>query len=256
MQTSKAVCAVTFDLWDTLIINDSDEPKRHSLKLPTKREHRYKLLVSTIAKSNHADPHKIRDAFDYVESKFLNAWENEAVTWTARERLLRTLSFLQIKIPMTDLDLLVTAYQRMEVDIQPDPVDGAIDLLKRLAGDYRLGLISDTHITSGAGLREILNCLGMLNYFDALIFSDEIGRSKPHESMFRHACERLNVTPARAVHVGDREKKDVRGAKGFGMKTVLFAGARNDDRDHTSADYICEHLNRLPNLIKEGFEKQ
>ncbi|MEM7250344.1 MAG: HAD family hydrolase [Pseudomonadota bacterium] len=40
--------AITFDLWDTLIANDSDEPKRADLAMPTKYDKRRELVWQTL----------------------------------------------------------------------------------------------------------------------------------------------------------------------------------------------------------------
>ena len=42
------VKAITFDLWDTIIDDNSDEPKRFNLGLRSKREERQYLLYNVI----------------------------------------------------------------------------------------------------------------------------------------------------------------------------------------------------------------
>ncbi len=41
--------AVTFDFWDTIAVDDSDEPKRRRLGLPSKADARVQLFVDHIA---------------------------------------------------------------------------------------------------------------------------------------------------------------------------------------------------------------
>ncbi len=40
--------AVTFDFWDTLVFDDSDEPKRAALGLPSKADTRRQLLTAEV----------------------------------------------------------------------------------------------------------------------------------------------------------------------------------------------------------------
>ncbi len=70
--------------------------------------------------------------------------------------------------------------------------------------------------------RSKLRALGLADAFDAVIFSDEMGREfrKPHPAPFLRALDLLAVEPAAAVHVGDRPGKDVVGPHAIGMRAV------------------------------------
>jgi len=70
--------------------------------------------------------------------------------------------------------------------------------------------------------RSKLRALGLADSFDAVVFSDEIGRQyrKPHPAPFLRALELLGVEPRDAVHVGDRPGKDVAGPDAVGMRAV------------------------------------
>lgn len=46
---------------------------------------------------------------------------------------------------------------------------------------------------------------------------------KPEAPLFRLALERLELAPAKAAMVGDSVPSDIRGARGVGMRTVLYA---------------------------------
>ncbi|MCP4360187.1 MAG: hypothetical protein GY796_19440 [Chloroflexi bacterium] len=45
--------AITFDFWDTLVFDDSDEPKRAALGLPGKAETRLQLLTAVCTQFNN-----------------------------------------------------------------------------------------------------------------------------------------------------------------------------------------------------------
>jgi putative hydrolase of the HAD superfamily len=70
--------------------------------------------------------------------------------------------------------------------------------------------------------RSKLRALGLADSFDAVVFSDEIGREfrKPHPAPFLRALELLGVSARDAVHVGDRPGKDVVGPSRAGMRSV------------------------------------
>ena len=51
------------------------------------------------------------------------------------------------------------------------------------------------------------------------------------------------------VHIGDRDHNDIKGPQALGMKAVLFTGARDNDKNSTSADAICDNHGTLPAAI-------
>src|SRR6266571_4420857 len=86
----------------------------------------------------------------------------------------------------------------------------------------KIGLICNTGRGPGHALRELMRREGVLDYFDATIFSDEVGYGKPDTRIFLTAAERLRLKPSDILHVGDNIENDVRGAQSAGMKTLLF----------------------------------
>ena len=48
--------AVTFDLWDTVFDDESDEPKRAALGLESKAETRHRLLLDALNCHHHEFP--------------------------------------------------------------------------------------------------------------------------------------------------------------------------------------------------------
>ena len=67
--------------------------------------------------------------------------------------------------------------------------------------------------------------------------------------MFLSAARQLGVDVEEMIHIGDRDHNDIKGAQALGMKAVLFTAARDDDKDTTSADAICERHADLPGII-------
>jgi REG-2-like HAD superfamily hydrolase len=71
-------------------------------------------------------------------------------------------------------------------------------------------------------LRSTLEALGVLGWVDAAIISAEVGVEKPHPGIFHRACERVGVSPASALHVGDDANNDLRGAQKAGCSALLW----------------------------------
>ena len=241
--------AVSFDFWDTIVDDDSDEPKRKARGLRTKPEERRHLLGRALNRHLDTPLDDVTAAFDAADAAFNKAWKEDAVTWPVAERIGVALKELGRELPADELDALARDLGRMEVDIPPDPVPGIAEALKALSGRYKLSVVSDAIVTPAGGLREILDGHGLKSYFQAFAFSDEVGRSKPHRSMFETVAGELGVELAEMVHVGDRDLNDIKGPQALGMKAVLFTAVRDTDKDATSADAICAHHDDLPGII-------
>ena len=246
---SKAVRAVTFDLWDTLIRDDSDEPRRKAKGLRTKADERRHLVWEALDRRRSIAADDVRLAYDVAEAAFNTLWKEHSITWTIAERLAVVFGGLGRTLPGDEGERLIEALGRMEVDIPPLPVAGAREALEALSGRYKLCVVSDTILTPGARLRDLLEAHGLKRYFAGFAFSDEVGRSKPDPAMFRSAAGQLGVAVTEMVHVGDRDHNDIKGAQGLGMKAVLFTAKRGVDRETTSADAICERHADLPAII-------
>lgn len=89
-------------------------------------------------------------------------------------------------------------------------------VLKTLGERYRLGIIAN----QGKGLLDRLERFGILDNFEIIINSTDIGFSKPDLRIFQVALEKANIEPSKAVYVGDRVDNDMVPAKKLGMRTI------------------------------------
>ncbi len=216
--------AITFDFWNTLY-------KAASYAHPLRR----RFLFDLFAKHQiEVSPEQV-DAAEGVARRFWNkAWREEYRTPSAAEWVRVMLAELLIDLPLADFDALATCYDRSLLDADPGPtlIDGARETIERLAGRYRLGVISDSGLSTGRTLREFLIRDQLIDYFVQLTFSDEAGVSKPHPRIFHLTLDCLGVQPHEAVHIGDLTRSDIAGAKGVGMYAVRLT-ANYDDADRT-----------------------
>ncbi len=246
---STKITAVTFDLWDTIIDDESDEPKRLSRGLRSKPEERHHLVLEALNRHQPISTDDLAIAYGVVNAAFVKCWKGHSITWTARERLQVLLNGLGRQLPDKELDALAYAQERLELDIPPDPIAGARDAVAELASRYKLCVISDTIITSGSGLREWLEMHDLKQFFSGFAFSDEVGNSKPNRAMFDAAARQVGAEFNQMIHIGDRDHNDVKGPQALGMKAVLFTAKRDLDKTTTSADAICERHADLPSII-------
>ena len=211
--------AITFDFWDTIAVDDSDEPARRALGLPSKAEARIELFARHITqKYPDIAYEQAVQAYQHANQSFQNAWHHEQHTPGIAVRMYDAYDFLGLKPGpgrfsqlVREVNELIREIETMEVRIQPDFTPGVHAALEELSLHYKLGIISDTIHTTGRGLRYLLQRQGLLRYFSYMLFSDEIGVAKPEAEVFRKAALGLRTAPNRIVHVGDRESNDILG---------------------------------------------
>jgi len=244
-----ATRAITFDLWDTLIDDESDEPKRAAQGLRSKYDERRHLVWRALNGIEPTDMEAVKLAYATADAAFRVVWHDQHVTWEIADRLRVVLAGLGRSLPDDVFGRIVKAHEEMEVDVPPDPIAGAREALDDLAGRYKLCIVSDTIVSPGRCLRELLDIHGLKQYFSGFAFSDEVGHSKPHRSMFESAARQMGCEIAEMMHIGDRDHNDVKGPQSLGMKAVLFIAKRANDRDKTSAEAICASHAELPATI-------
>ncbi|XWS23205.1 hypothetical protein CRYUN_Cryun29cG0101300 [Craigia yunnanensis] len=71
-------------------------------------------------------------------------------------------------------------------------------------------------------LRKVLKELNVIDLFDAIIISSEVGYEKPDARIFKAALDQIGVEAGKAVHVGDDQKADKVGANTVGINCWLW----------------------------------
>jgi HAD superfamily hydrolase (TIGR01509 family) len=246
---SRKIKAVTFDLWDTIVHDDSDEPKRKAKGLRTKKAERRHLVWAALNRHKPIGEAEVALAYDVGDAAFNRVWHDQHVTWHIGERLEVILKGLGRSLPAEEFAELVRQHADMEVDIPPDLIPGIGEALAAIHGRYRTCIVSDAIVSPGSALRRLLATYDLTRHFDGFAFSDEVGHSKPHRSMFESAARQMGVAIEEMVHIGDRDHNDVKGPQKLGMKAILFVATRAVDKDKTTAEAICERHSDLPGII-------
>ena len=112
---------------------------------------------------------------------------------------------------------MVQVYRGHTPSIEAYP--GVPSVLEQLGSRYRMGLITDGYAEVQ---RKKLSALGLAAFFQAIVFSDDLGRAcwKPAPEPFHRALELLETEPSDAVYVGDNPTKDFLGARRAGLATI------------------------------------
>jgi len=207
--------AITFDFWQTLYKSKTVDY--------TGRQQQLKAEVEA-ACGHPIDPSRFEAAIKVARDTWSRAWVQEHRTIDAREWLLIILQHLNISLHPDDLLKIQTRMENSVLTDTPILTPDARTALAELSTRYRLAVISDTGLTPGRVLRQILEADDLLGYFIHLTFSDEVGRSKPHPDAFLTTLTALDAQPEQAVHVGDLLRTDIAGAQRVGMRGVQYIG--------------------------------
>ena len=245
-----AIKAITFDLWDTMIADETDEPKRAAQGLPPKPRARRELMHAALIRHGPIDYDTLAMAYDVTDAAFNKVWKGHSFTWTVATRLSVMLDGLGRTLPEDEFAAVVAATENMEGELPPDPISGIEAALETLSARYKLCVVSDALVSPGRVLRRVLAHHGLEGYFSGFVFSDEIDCSKPDPRMFHEAADQLGIALESMVHIGDRDHNDIKGPQALGMKAVLFTAVRDNDKDNTSADAICTDHADLVGIIE------
>jgi putative hydrolase of the HAD superfamily len=225
----REVKAVSLDLWGT-ILDDWHAPSdtvRYS-------EQRQNFLREELRQFGHDfSPEHLRAAYKHTWQYFDDLWEKQ-IAFGAEEGLREMLRFLNAELPPDRFHHVRRNFEEIH-HAPPPPFDGAVEAVRALAEKYPLALISDTAWTPGRVLRQIFAHYKILDCFRVLIFSGEVGVTKPHPKIFKLALNGLGVQPHECVHVGDLQRTDIAGAKAVGMHTAWIRRpvcAGNEQQDH------------------------
>jgi len=223
----RRVKAVTFDLWETLLLERNGNGTRRVFA-------RCRNLADALRKLGvEVSVEKMELALKETISSLLKVWDtNEDVTHLDQIRLVIKHALGEsVAVKEEWIEALSSAYVSAFFEVPPYLNPDTVEMLQWLRKRNKLiGLICNTGLTPGFGMRRFLKEQGVAEYFDVAIFSDEVGVRKPDPRIFHLVTEKFRVKPCEVVHVGDNLKSDVWGAKNAGFRAVYFSCEAGRDR--------------------------
>lgn len=133
--------------------------------------------------------------------------------------------------------------------------EDSIEILDKLKGKYKLGLITDGF--ASVQWNKIMS-LNIEDNFDKIIVTDDLGKQywKPNTLAFNIMKDSFKLSSKECIYIGDNPNKDFIGAKAAGYKTIRIIRQVGDyihirlDEEH-EADYEVNSLNEIIPIIKE-----
>jgi glucose-1-phosphatase len=123
----------------------------------------------------------------------------------------------------------ITAHFDLQLDLEQfatlwcgifSPIAGMAELIRRLEGRFRLGLLSDTDPLHWNHLRNTHPILGV---FKRPTLSFQVGLIKPDPAIFLAAARSVEAPPETCLYIDDLPA-NAAGAAGVGMQSIVFEG--------------------------------
>ena len=126
-------------------------------------------------------------------------------------------------------------------------VDGAINVLEKVKGDFNCGLITN-------GLKKVqrprLKKSNLEHYFEVIVVSEEIGYAKPQPEYFNHAFEQMaHPEKSEVLVIGDNLQSDIKGALQYGVDACWFNQNGHEKSDDINNTFEIKKLDQLLNIL-------
>jgi len=229
--------AITFDLWNTLFQNISYTNARKGLIKKHLEENGFKI---SIARLNQV----YNNNFNFLNPKFKTVQFKHIYTQT---RINNMFDEFQVEFDVEKREEINLAFENFMLTNPPVLKEGVFNTLRTLSVDYNLAIISDTGMTPGRIIREVLKDYTILDFFDVTVFSDETGFCKPHPIAFKTALSHLDCSPRNAIHVGDLLDTDIKGAIDYQMQAVWIRNPQTLNPGNVVPDY---EISEIPEILK------
>ena len=190
---------------------------------------------------------------DLLNERFLEAWEasrrrSRERQFSCSDEILRA-EWLQIvlhtfgeTIPREDLGQVFEDLYEYFVAPSAWTLDPGIrPMLEVLRGrGIGLGILSNWD----SRLKATLGKLGLLDLFDQLVVSNEVGFEKPHAAIFEEAIEKSGCDPDNILHVGDSLEADILPAVELGL-TAIWVKPPGPRGEPPEGVHCCDTLTEL-----------
>ena len=201
----------------------------------------------------------VAEGFDITEKKFLGAYNlaHEKYRKVRYEQLQEVTNAVWVAEALCNLGFKVTVNDArvkaaLNVFFQDfintlEQREGAKKLVKQAKGQGKVALISN--FTHAPVIYKSLRKVGLSEFFNVVVVSEEVGWRKPCGLIFQDALNRLKIKACEAVYIGDSPNEDIKGAKQAGLKTVFVASQFNTLKDLKESkqepDYIAKDLTAI-----------
>jgi len=249
--------AVIFDLWGTLVKDESIDESRKFLNRLNKiylsiksinsvYSYLQKLSKKTPEISDITLPNRlnfIKKFFRIIRSEYEESLRKEE-QMELDKVFNRILNSFNINLDHNRLTELLGEYYKSWSKLTKLYDDVLPTLIYIHDKGIKLAIISNT-IFEGKLHDDDLKRLGIFGYFDFTIYSSDAGIRKPDPEIFKIALEKLKVQSNKAIFIGDRLYDDIKGAKNVGMTAILKEKRPFTGEEEVIPDLVIKNISDL-----------
>lgn len=201
----------SFDLWLTLIRSNPEFKSRRAQYFFDRFNHKQKSADEVRAIFRNTDV--MCNRVNELTGKNIDFDEMYLMIVAAMNDYEVDLSTVLVDEIYKDLEDLFFEFHPVLFDEQTRPT------LENLSQSASLNILSNTGFIKGTTLSRLLEQLGIAQYFDFQLYSDEKRISKPNPAFFQSMLEQVpeGISLEEVVHVGDNPRADVKGAEAMGI---------------------------------------
>lgn len=156
----------------------------------------------------------LREVDELVGDGFAERWERSPLRYVAPIRTALAEAGVPAEL-VEEVCAIRLRYHRRALAPRP----GAVETLRRLRADgYLTGLIT----VCSEDIEVLWPDSEFAGLFDAEVFSNAVGLSKPDPRIYLHCLDLLGVEPHEAVFVGDGANDELAGARRVGMEAIMI----------------------------------
>jgi len=116
-----------------------------------------------------------------------------------------------------------------------------LTVLELLKSKYKMHIITN-------GFKEVqkrkLQKSDLIQYFETVTISEDVGVKKPHKLIFNHALTAANANVESSIMIGDNFNADILGALGVGMKAIYYDFHNTNEQERENV-IIVKSLNEI-----------
>ncbi|MFF0528089.1 HAD family hydrolase [Nocardia amikacinitolerans] len=233
---------VAFDIGNTLV--DVDRIQNQALDSTARALAEREIITSKVA---------FKKTYFEVESTISGPAVNHLFSKPS-DIMSLTLSRISVK-SRTILYFALSVY-RDSVLNSIRPQHGLTAMLRSLRQQYRLAIISDGSIDDQI---LTLHRMGIIEFFDPIVISEEIGVMKPDKKIFEALIEGAGTPASHVLMVGNDSYRDIAGAKQAGMRTVWVKPPSHNARtssDTADATISFDEVHMLEPIVDRIFGEE
>ena len=125
-------------------------------------------------------------------------------------------------------------------------IPDTLNVLELLKSKYKMHIITN-------GFKEVqkrkLQKSDLIQYFETVTISEDVGVKKPHKLIFNHALTAANANVESSIMIGDNFNADILGALGIGMKAIYYDFHKTNEQERENVVIVKSLKEIIPILL-------